>query len=124
MIAAGVSRPLALRPSQMRRSASPRPAGVGVNRDPSVSYYGKGDVAGLLLDARIQRLTSGRRCLDDVGGAGECCRMTQANSAVHPTWLRRACAPACEGERERYAASHGRHIESAIGRQPRWIAES
>jgi len=32
----------------------------------TVSYYAKGNVLGLLLDARIRRITSGRRSLDDV----------------------------------------------------------
>lgn len=41
-------------------------SGIGGNRDTTVSYYVKGDVVGLLLDARIRRLTSGRRSLDDV----------------------------------------------------------
>jgi predicted metalloprotease with PDZ domain len=38
----------------------------GVNPSAAtVSYYEKGEVAGLLLDAEIRRLTSGRRSLDD-----------------------------------------------------------
>jgi predicted metalloprotease with PDZ domain len=32
----------------------------------TVSYYNKGQVLGLLLDARIRRATNGRRSLDDV----------------------------------------------------------
>jgi predicted metalloprotease with PDZ domain len=39
----------------------------GVNpNDTTVSYYNKGNVLGLLLDARIRRVTQGRRSLDDV----------------------------------------------------------
>jgi predicted metalloprotease with PDZ domain len=39
----------------------------GVNPNATtVSYYNKGNVLGLLLDARIRRVTSGRRSLDDV----------------------------------------------------------
>ena len=39
----------------------------GVNPNAStVSYYNKGNVLGLLLDARIRRVTQGRRSLDDV----------------------------------------------------------
>jgi predicted metalloprotease with PDZ domain len=39
----------------------------GVNPSAStVSYYNKGQVLGLLLDARIRRLTEGRRSFDDV----------------------------------------------------------
>jgi predicted metalloprotease with PDZ domain len=41
-------------------------SGVGGNRDTTVSYYGKGAVVGLLLDAHIRRLTGDRRSLDDV----------------------------------------------------------
>ncbi len=41
-------------------------SGVGGNRDTTVSYYVKGDIVGLLLDARIRRLTGDRRSLDDV----------------------------------------------------------
>jgi len=39
----------------------------GVNPNAStVSYYNKGEVLGLLLDAKIRRATNGRRSLDDV----------------------------------------------------------
>ena len=41
-------------------------SGVGVDPEATVSYYGKGAVLGLLLDARIRRLTDGARSLDDV----------------------------------------------------------
>jgi predicted metalloprotease with PDZ domain len=41
-------------------------SGVGGNRNTSVSYYGKGAIVGLLLDAHIRRLTGGRRTFDDV----------------------------------------------------------
>ncbi len=41
-------------------------SGIGGNRETTVSYYVKGDVVGLLLDARIRRLTGDRRSLDDV----------------------------------------------------------
>ena len=40
--------------------------GVGADRANTVSYYIKGPVVGLLLDAHIRRLTGGRRSLDDV----------------------------------------------------------
>ena len=40
-------------------------SGVGASDD-TVSYYTKGEVAGFLLDARIRRLTDGKRSLDDV----------------------------------------------------------
>jgi predicted metalloprotease with PDZ domain len=36
------------------------------SRNASVSYYAKGSIVGLLLDARIRRLTNGARSLDDV----------------------------------------------------------
>lgn len=39
---------------------------VGMDRATTVSYYTKGPVVGFLLDARIRRLTNGRRSLDDV----------------------------------------------------------
>jgi predicted metalloprotease with PDZ domain len=39
---------------------------VGMDRANTVSYYTKGPVVGFLLDARIRRLTNGRRSLDDV----------------------------------------------------------
>ncbi|HET7374139.1 MAG TPA: hypothetical protein VFJ20_12155 [Gemmatimonadaceae bacterium] len=39
---------------------------VGMDRANTVSYYTKGPVVGLLLDARIRHLTNGRRSLDDV----------------------------------------------------------
>ena len=39
---------------------------VGMDRANTVSYYTKGPVVGFLLDARIRRLTSGHRSLDDV----------------------------------------------------------
>lgn len=41
-------------------------SGIGGDRDQTVSYYRKGLLAGLLIDARIRRLTDGRRSLDDV----------------------------------------------------------
>jgi len=41
-------------------------SGVGVDTSAGVSYYVKGAVVGLLLDARIRRITGGRRSLDDV----------------------------------------------------------
>ena len=39
---------------------------VGMDQATTVSYYTKGPVVGFLLDARIRRLTNGRRSLDDV----------------------------------------------------------
>ncbi|HEU4386166.1 MAG TPA: hypothetical protein VFV34_00105 [Blastocatellia bacterium] len=41
-------------------------SGVGRNNATTVSYYVKGPVVGFLLDARIQRLTGGRKSVDDV----------------------------------------------------------
>jgi predicted metalloprotease with PDZ domain len=41
-------------------------SGVGGNRDRTISYYDKGPIAGLIIDARIRRLTNDRRSLDDV----------------------------------------------------------
>lgn len=41
-------------------------SGVGVDRTTNVSYYEKGAVVGLLLDAKIRRATDGVRSLDDV----------------------------------------------------------
>jgi predicted metalloprotease with PDZ domain len=41
-------------------------SGVGQNNATTVSYYVKGPVVGFLLDAKIQRATSGRKSLDDV----------------------------------------------------------
>lgn len=41
-------------------------SGVGRDTKNLVSYYVKGPVAGFLLDARIQRVTGGRKSLDDV----------------------------------------------------------
>lgn len=38
---------------------------VGMDKATTVSYYTKGPIVGLLLDARIRRLTAGRRSLDD-----------------------------------------------------------
>lgn len=40
----------------------------GVGRDPAktVSYYVKGPIVGFLLDAKIQRMTNGKKSLDDV----------------------------------------------------------
>jgi predicted metalloprotease with PDZ domain len=40
-------------------------SGVGGNRNSTISYYDKGPVVGLLLDARIRRLTGDRKSLDD-----------------------------------------------------------
>lgn len=40
-------------------------SGVGGDRQTTISYYDKGPVVGLLLDARIRRATGGRRSLDD-----------------------------------------------------------
>jgi predicted metalloprotease with PDZ domain len=40
-------------------------SGVGGNRNSTISYYDKGLVVGLLLDARIRRLTGDRKSLDD-----------------------------------------------------------
>lgn len=41
-------------------------SGEGGDRNTTVSYYDKGQVIGLLLDARIQHATNGRRSLDDL----------------------------------------------------------
>ena len=41
-------------------------SGVGRDTATKVSYYVKGPVVGLLLDAHIQRLTGGKKSLDDV----------------------------------------------------------
>ncbi len=41
-------------------------SGVGRDAKNLISYYVKGPVAGFLLDARIQRVTGGRKSLDDV----------------------------------------------------------
>ena len=41
-------------------------SGVGGNRGQTVSYYEKGCIVGLLLDARIRRLTNGAKSFDDV----------------------------------------------------------
>jgi predicted metalloprotease with PDZ domain len=41
-------------------------SGVGRDTKNLVSYYVKGPVAGFLLDAKIQRVTGGRKSLDDV----------------------------------------------------------
>jgi predicted metalloprotease with PDZ domain len=41
-------------------------SGVGQDTTRTVSYYVKGPVVGFLLDAHIQRITGGKRCLDDV----------------------------------------------------------
>jgi predicted metalloprotease with PDZ domain len=41
-------------------------SGVGRNRTTQVSYYVKGPIVGLLLDARIRRATSDRKNMDDV----------------------------------------------------------
>ena len=41
-------------------------SGVGMDRSNTISYYTKGEVVGLLLDAHIRHLTGGRRSLDDV----------------------------------------------------------
>lgn len=41
-------------------------SGVGRDMATKVSYYVKGPVVGFLLDARIQRLTGGKKSLDDV----------------------------------------------------------
>ena len=41
------------------------------SRNTTVSYYTKGSIVGLLLDARIRKLTNGTRSLDDVMGVVE-----------------------------------------------------
>jgi predicted metalloprotease with PDZ domain len=41
-------------------------SGVGGNRNQTISYYDKGPGVGLLIDARIRRLTNDRKSLDDV----------------------------------------------------------
>jgi predicted metalloprotease with PDZ domain len=41
-------------------------SGVGRNRTKTVDYYVKGPIVGFLLDARIRRITAGRKSLDDV----------------------------------------------------------
>ena len=39
---------------------------MGRNRAKTVDYYVKGPIVGFLLDARIRRITAGRKSLDDV----------------------------------------------------------
>jgi predicted metalloprotease with PDZ domain len=41
-------------------------SGVGGNRQATVSYYDKGPIVGLLLDAKIRRASNGARSFDDV----------------------------------------------------------
>ena len=41
-------------------------SGVGRDSTTTINYYEKGPVVGFLLDARIRRVTAGRRSLDDV----------------------------------------------------------
>ena len=41
-------------------------SGVGRDTKNLISYYVKGPVVGFLLDAKIQRVTGGRKSLDDV----------------------------------------------------------
>ena len=41
-------------------------SGIGRDNKSTVSYYVKGPVVGFLLDARIRRITAGRKSLDDV----------------------------------------------------------
>ncbi len=41
-------------------------SGVGQDLSKTVSYYDKGPIVGLLLDARIRRLTNGKKSFDDV----------------------------------------------------------
>jgi predicted metalloprotease with PDZ domain len=41
-------------------------SGVRRDRNKTVDYYAKGPIVGFLLDARIQRATSGKKSLDDV----------------------------------------------------------
>jgi predicted metalloprotease with PDZ domain len=41
-------------------------SGVGQNNATTVSYYVKGPVVGFLLDAKIRRVTAGKKSLDDV----------------------------------------------------------
>ena len=41
-------------------------SGVGGDRTKSVSYYGKGNIVGLLLDARLRHTTNDRLSFDDV----------------------------------------------------------
>ena len=41
-------------------------SGVGQDNNTTVSYYVKGPVVGFLLDAKIQRVTGGKKSLDDV----------------------------------------------------------
>ncbi len=53
--------------SSSRRSRSGTTAIPGSNPNATtVSYYNKGNVLGLLLDAKIRRMTDGRRSFDDV----------------------------------------------------------
>ncbi len=40
-------------------------SGVGGDRNATISYYDKGPIVGLLLDARIRRVTNDRQSLDD-----------------------------------------------------------
>lgn len=45
-------------------------SGVGQNNATTVSYYVKGPVVGFLLDAKIRRVTVGKKSLDDVMSDG------------------------------------------------------
>lgn len=48
-----------------RNAGTSSRSGMGGDRDTTVSYYDKGPIVGLLLDARIRRATDDRRSLDD-----------------------------------------------------------
>jgi predicted metalloprotease with PDZ domain len=41
-------------------------SGIGGDANNTVSYYDKGDLVGLLLDAKIRHLTAGKKSLDDL----------------------------------------------------------
>jgi predicted metalloprotease with PDZ domain len=51
---------------QSSLNAGAQGSGVGGNRNSTISYYDKGAIVGLLLDARIRRVTNDAKSLDDV----------------------------------------------------------
>jgi predicted metalloprotease with PDZ domain len=114
-------------------------SGVGRDTATKVSYYVKGPVVGFLLDARIQRLTGGKKSLDDVirlaykrysgarGFTAEQFRKTteEVAGADLKDWFRKALASTEELDYSEALDWYGLRFATADEKQPakKWSLE-
>lgn len=107
---------------------------VGMDRAATVSYYTKGPIVGLLLDAHIRHLTDNRRSLDDVmraayarysgahGFTPEQFRAVASEVAGTnlDSWFHRALDTTAELDYDEALAWYGLELQGGNDRKARW----